>query len=70
MSSIIHVGHTKEAIEEVGLVIMGILSAPHADEKTKIAAMAAVASSLRVPNASISDCAFTDINLDNKEEEK
>jgi hypothetical protein len=70
MSSFIHVGNTKEAVEEVGLVIMGILSAPHADERTKRAAMTAMADALRVTDVSISNMTFTDCNLDTKEEEK
>jgi hypothetical protein len=70
MNSLIHVGNTKESVEGIAGAIMLILSAPHTDEKTKVAALAAMGRSLAVSNVNISSPSFTDCNYDIKEEEK
>ena len=70
MKSLIHVGNTKESTDAVADAILLILSAPHADEKTKIAAFTALGRSLAVSNVNISNMSFTDCQLDSKEEEK
>ena len=70
MNSLIHVGNTGEVVKEVSLAILSILSAPHADGKTKRAALAAVRRSLAVSNVAISNMTFTDCKLKTTEEEK
>tara|TARA_R110000765_G_scaffold85366_1_gene164699 strand:- start:346 stop:558 length:213 start_codon:yes stop_codon:yes gene_type:complete len=70
MNSLIHVGNTEGVVKEVSLAILSILSAPHADEKTKVAALAAVGQSLAVSNVAISNMTFTDCKLKTTEEEK
>jgi hypothetical protein len=70
MNSVMHVGNTKESVEGIANAILLILSAPHADEETKVAALAAIGRSLAVSNVAVSGCSFTDCNLDTQEEGK
>jgi hypothetical protein len=58
MKSLIHIGNTKEAVQEVTLSILGILDASHADEETKRAALKALSDTLGINNVSITNSTF------------
>jgi hypothetical protein len=58
MKSLIHIGNTKETVQEVTLSILGILGAPHADESTKRSALKALSDTLSINNVSITNSSF------------
>ena len=65
METGVHVGSkvTPASLEKLGEILLAILRAPHADEKTKRAAIAALAAAHRVEGLTVSHCAVGDRSL-------
>jgi hypothetical protein len=59
MNSLIHIGNTKETVQEVTVSILGILAAPHADERTKRVALKSLSDTLGINNVSINNSTFS-----------
>jgi len=52
----IYVGHSLETTQEVTKAILSVISAPHADEKTKQKALDVLTNVFKIQNVSISNC--------------
>ena len=54
----VHIGATVQAVEAASVVILAILSAPHADEETKRCALITLKKICSVNGATVSNCNF------------
>ena len=54
----IYVGHSLETSQEITKGILSVLSAPHADEKTKQKALDVLTNVFQIQNVSISNCSI------------